>query len=162
MLPQETLDLAERVLAACRARGRKIATAESCTGGLIAAAFTHIAGSSDVFERGFVTYSNEAKSACLGVPPDLITTHGAVSEPVARAMARGVLNVSPADLAVSVTGIAGPGGGSKEKPVGLVWFGYARRGGECRTQSSIFAGDRGLIRAHAVRFALTLFEKLYE
>jgi nicotinamide-nucleotide amidase len=114
MLPQETLDLAERVLAACRARDLKIATAESCTGGLIAAAFTHIAGSSDVFERGFVTYSNEAKSACLGVQPGLIATHGAVSEQVARAMALGVLNVSPADVAVSVTGIAGPGGGSKE------------------------------------------------
>jgi nicotinamide-nucleotide amidase len=160
MLPQETLDLAERALAACRARGLKIATAESCTGGLIAAAFTHIAGSSDVFERGFVTYSNEAKSACLGVPPDLIATHGAVSEPVARAMAWGVLNVSPADLAISVTGIAGPGGGSVEKPVGLVWFGYARRGRECRTASHIFAGDRSLIRAQAVRFALDFLEKL--
>jgi nicotinamide-nucleotide amidase len=159
MLPQETLDLAERVLESCRARGLKLATAESCTGGLIAAALTHIPGSSDVFDRGFVTYSNEAKSACLGVPPDLITTHGAVSEAVARAMALGVLNVSPAGLAISVTGIAGPGGGSPEKPVGLVWFGISKRHGETRTDSRIFAGDRASIRAQSVAFALTFFER---
>jgi nicotinamide-nucleotide amidase len=154
MLPQETLDLAERVLAACRARGLKIATAESCTGGLIAAALTHIPGSSDVFERGFVTYSNEAKTGCLGVPANLIAEHGAVSEQVARAMALGVLEVCSAELTIAVTGIAGPGGGSVEKPVGLVWFGFAQRGKHCRTESRIFPGDRSEIRAQAVAFAL--------
>jgi nicotinamide-nucleotide amidase len=158
MLPQETLDLAERVLATCRARGLKLATAESCTGGLIAAALTHIAGSSDVFERGFVTYSNEAKSESLGVPPDLIAQHGAVSEPVAQAMAAGALKFSRAGLAISVTGIAGPGGGSPEKPVGLVWFGFATRAGACTARSQIFSGNRAEIRAQAVQFALKLAE----
>ena len=120
-------DEAARVLALLRAHGLMAATAESCTGGLVAAALTAIPGSSDVVERGFVTYSNDAKTEMLGVPADLIAAHGAVSEPVARAMAEGALARSRADVAVSITGIAGPGGGSDTKPVGLVHFGAARR-----------------------------------
>ena len=112
-----------------RARGLKIATAESCTGGLVAAALTDIAGSSDVVDRGFVTYSNEAKQAMLGVPAATLKRHGAVSAETAAAMAAGALKNSQADLAVAITGIAGPGGGSKEKPVGLVYFAAASRGG---------------------------------
>jgi nicotinamide-nucleotide amidase len=118
---------AKDVLDVCRSGGLRLATAESCTGGLIAAVLTSIAGSSAVFERGFVTYSNEAKTELLGVPAGLIAEHGAVSEPVARAMAEGALLRSHADIAVSVTGIAGPDGGSAEKPVGLVHFACARR-----------------------------------
>ena len=119
------------VLDACRARGWHVATAESCTGGLVAAALTAIAGSSDVVERGFVTYSNEAKSELLGVPPATIAAHGAVSAETAAAMAEGAVARAPVDLAVSITGVAGPGGGSAEKPVGLVYFGVARRGRSC-------------------------------
>jgi nicotinamide-nucleotide amidase len=118
---------AKDVLDVCRSGGLRLATAESCTGGLIAAVLTSIAGSSAVFERGFITYSNEAKTELLGVPAGLIAEHGAVSEPVARAMAEGALLRSHADIAVSVTGIAGPDGGSAEKPVGLVHFACARR-----------------------------------
>ncbi|MDA8869817.1 CinA family protein [Rhizobiaceae bacterium] len=113
------------VLAACRARGWTLCTAESCTGGLIAAALTDVAGSSDVFQCGFVTYSNAAKTRMIGVSAALLDTHGAVSEPVAEAMALGALAASGTDLAVSVTGIAGPGGGSAEKPVGLVFIAVA-------------------------------------
>ena len=156
MLPPETLDLAAAVLAACRARGQKIVTAESCTGGLIAAAITHVAGSSDVFERGFVTYSNEAKTELVGVPTRLIEQHGAVSEAVAKAMAEGALVFSRADVAVSVTGIAGPGGATEGKPVGLVWFGYAVRFHGFASQSRVFGGDRASVRAQAVAFALRM------
>ena len=154
MLPAETLDLAARVLRACRRRVWRVATAESCTGGLIAAALTHIAGSSDVVDRGFVTYSNAAKTELLGVPPLLIEMHGAVSEPVARRMAEGALRHSAAEIAISVTGIAGPGGGSADKPVGLVWFGIAVTGREIVTHSRVFEGDRPAIRASATAFAL--------
>src|SRR3978361_444999 len=119
MLPNSTLQDAEALLAACRAKGIMLATAESCTGGLIAAALTSVAGSSDVVDRGFVTYSNEAKNQMIGVPMKLIETNGAVSEAVARAMAEGTLARSHAAIVVSVTGVAGPGGGSEEKPVGL-------------------------------------------
>ena len=154
MLPAETLDLAARVLRACRRRVWRVATAESCTGGLIAAALTHIAGSSDVVDRGFVTYSNAAKTELLGVPPLLIEMHGAVSEPVARRMAEGALRHSAAEIAISVTGIAGPGGGSADKPVGLVWFGIAVTGREIVTHSQVFEGDRAAIRASATAFAL--------
>ena len=118
---------AKGVLDVCRSGGLRLATAESCTGGLVAAVITSIAGCSSVFERGFVTYSNAAKTELLGVPAALIAEHGAVSEPVARAMAEGALLRSHADIAVSVTGIAGPDGGSGEKPVGLVHFACARR-----------------------------------
>ncbi len=120
---------AKTLLDAARAKGLRLATAESCTGGLVAAALTEIAGASDVFDRGFVTYSNEAKRDMLSVPWPLIETHGAVSAEVARAMALGAIENSAADVAVAVTGVAGPGGGSAEKPVGLVHFACARRGG---------------------------------
>jgi nicotinamide-nucleotide amidase len=136
----EILTLSRRVLDACFARKLKIAVAESCTGGLIAAALTEIAGSSDVFERGFVTYSNEAKQDLLDVPAELIAAHGAVSAEVAEAMALGALAHSRAQLALSVTGIAGPGGGSAEKPVGLVHFGIAQSERPTRLQRKHFSG----------------------
>lgn len=128
MLPPEWTREAARVLALLRSNDLKAATAESCTGGLVAAALTSVPGSSDVVERGFVTYSNEAKTELLGVPAALIAGNGAVSEPVARAMAEGALARSRADVAVAVTGVAGPGGGSDLKPVGLVHLCAARRG----------------------------------
>jgi nicotinamide-nucleotide amidase len=152
----ETLTLAQSVLDACRARGWHIATAESCTGGLVAGALTAIAGSSDVVERGFVTYSNEAKSEMLGVPPDTIAAHGAVSAETAAAMAEGAVACAPVDLAISVTGVAGPGGGSAAKPVGLVIFGLARRNGPSRTERRVFDGDRSAVRQAALRVALGL------
>ena len=120
MFEAKTLSLAQTVLDACRARGWHVATAESCTGGLVAGALTAIAGSSDVVERGYVTYSNEAKSELLGVAPETIAAHGAVSAETAAAMAQGALARAPVDLTISVTGVAGPGGGSVAKPVGLV------------------------------------------
>ena len=156
MIDDAILTQAEQVLAACRAAGLKIATAESCTGGLVAGALTAIAGSSDVVERGFVTYSNAAKTELLGVPAPLIDAEGAVSEPVARLMAEGALAHSAADIAVSVTGIAGPGGGSAAKPVGLVWFGLARRDAATTTLRQVFAGDRTAVRRQAVVQALTV------
>ena len=128
IFPDDLIDAAEALLAAARAQGLRIVTAESCTGGLVAALLTEIAGSSDVVERGYVTYSNAAKTSAIGVPAELIAAHGAVSEPVARAMAAGALAASGAELSVAVTGVAGPGGGSAEKPVGLVWFATARAG----------------------------------
>ncbi len=147
---------ANDVVATFRARGLTLATAESCTGGLVAACLTEIAGASQVFDRGFVTYSNEAKTELLGVPPALIAEHGAVSEAVARAMAEGTLRHSPADVAVAVTGIAGPAGGSPDKPVGLVFIGAARRGGPARVERHRFEGNRTAIRRHAAAAALTL------
>lgn len=156
MFDPETLDLAASVIDACRARGWRVATAESCTGGLVAAALTAIGGSSDVVERGFVTYSNQAKSELLGVPPETIAAHGAVSAETAAAMAEGALSRAPIDLAVSVCGVAGPGGGSAEKPVGLVQFGLARRGKAPRTERRVFPGDRAAVRGAALRQALSL------
>jgi nicotinamide-nucleotide amidase len=144
------------VLNACRAAGLRLATAESCTGGMIAAALTAIAGSSDVVERGFVTYSNEAKTALLGVPAALIAAHGAVSAEVAEAMANGAVAHAPVELAVSVTGIAGPGGGSEAKPVGLVHLGIARRDRPTRTERHVFPGDRTAVRYAATIRALEL------
>ena len=158
MFEAETLTLAQSVLDACRGRGWHVATAESCTGGLVAGALTAIAGSSDVVERGFVTYSNEAKSELLGVPTDTIAAHGAVSAETAAAMAEGAVARAPVDLAVSVTGVAGPGGGSAEKPVGLVILGLARRDGSCRTERHMFAGDRLAVRRAALHRALGLLE----
>jgi len=139
---------------ALRARGLKLATAESCTGGLIAAACTAVAGSSDWFERGFVTYSNEAKTESLGVDASVIAAHGAVSEEVARAMAEGALAHSRAQLAVAVTGIAGPGGGSKAKPVGTVWLAVARAGEGAQAELLQLGGDRTAIREQTVQHAL--------
>ena len=158
MFDPDTLTLAESVLAACRTRGWHLATAESCTGGLVAAALTAIAGSSDVVERGLVTYSNEAKIELLGVPAETIAAHGAVSAQTAAAMARGAVARTPADLAVSITGIAGPGGGTPQKPVGLVYLGAARRGGACRVERRVFPGDRTAIRDAALVLALEMLQ----
>ncbi|MDN2564666.1 nicotinamide-nucleotide amidohydrolase family protein [Aquibium sp. A9E412] len=149
--------LARSVLGAAEHRGVMIATAESCTGGLIAARLTDIAGSSAVVDRGFVTYSNAAKTEMLGVPEATLAAHGAVSRETALAMAEGALARSHAGLAVSVTGIAGPGGGSTEKPVGLVWFGLAATGRPAHASRRIFA-DRGrdFVRRESVAVALRL------
>lgn len=147
------------LLAAARAAGVRIATAESCTGGMIGAALTDIAGSSDVFDRGFITYSNAAKTAMLGVAPELLAAHGAVSEPVARAMAEGALAQSLADLAVSVTGIAGPGG-SEHKPEGRVCFALARRGQPTQVETVEFgARGRAAVRQATVEHALALIRR---
>ena len=150
-------DEAARLLEACRKAGVRIATAESCTGGLIAALLTEIAGSSDVVERGFVTYSNEAKIECVGVAADLIAAHGAVSEAVAWAMAEGALAHSHADIAISVTGVAGPGGGSASKPVGLVHLAAARKGHATLHQECRFGeiGREG-VRLKSVEAAIAL------
>jgi len=156
--PADILRQAEQLLAAARACQLKIATVESCTGGLVAGALTEIAGSSDVVERGFVTYANEAKTDMVGVPAALIAKVGAVSEEVARAMAEGALAHAPVDLAVAITGIAGPGGDSPSKPVGLVHFACARRGGSTAHERHLFPGNRSDIRLAAVRVALALLE----
>jgi len=147
------------ILEAYRRAGRKLATAESCTGGLIAGALTEIAGSSDVVERGFVTYSNEAKIELLGVPASLIARVGAVSAEVAEAMAEGALEHSLADVAVSATGIAGPGGATPGKPVGLVYLGCCRRGGRPLHERHLFPGDRTAVRRASVEAALDLLAR---
>lgn len=159
MLPLELTRAAEALLRRCRAAGLRLATAESCTGGLIAGTLTEVAGSSDVVERGFVTYSNEAKREMLGVPAGLIADKGAVSAEVAAAMAEGALARSQADMTVAVTGIAGPGGATAGKPVGLVWFGLARRGAETTVERQVFPGDRGAVRRATVARALALFDE---
>jgi nicotinamide-nucleotide amidase len=156
MISTALLNEAESLLAAARASGITLATAESCTGGLIAATLTAIAGSSDVVDRGFVTYSNEAKADMLGVPLGLIDAVGAVSEPVARLMAQGALSRSRAHIAISVTGVAGPGGGSADKPVGTVYFGMAQRGRPSHAERRVFPGDRAAIRAATVATAFAL------
>jgi nicotinamide-nucleotide amidase len=149
------------VLDACRARGLKIATAESCTGGLVAGALTDIAGSSEVVDRGYVTYSNEAKQQMLGVPAATIKQHGAVSRETAEAMARGALGNADADLVVSITGIAGPGGGSPDKPVGLVHFAAASRNGAL-VHAEMRYGDIGRtdVRRKSVLQALAMLKRL--
>ena len=149
--------LAIRFISECRAAGVMAVTAESCTGGMIAAAITDISGSSAVLDRGFVTYSNEAKMEMLGVLVDTLAVYGAVSEQTAREMAAGALAKSRAGIAVAVTGIAGPGGGTPQKPVGLVWFGIAVEGRPVEAQSRVFE-DRGraFIREETVRTALDL------
>lgn len=143
----------EALAAALRARGWRIAAAESCTGGLVAAACTAVAGSSDWFERGFVTYSNDAKCELLGVDAALLAAHGAVSEPVARAMAEGALARAPVQLAVAVTGIAGPGGAVPGKPVGTVWLAIAGPRGT-QAERLQLDGDRAAVRAQTVAAAL--------
>lgn len=162
MFDHEVREAAEFVLETCRKKMLRVTTAESCTGGLIAAALTAIAGSSDVVDRAFVTYSNEAKREMIGVPWDAILGHGAVSEPVARAMAAGALARANADIAVSVTGVAGPGGGSAEKPVGLVHFSAVRAGFEPIAEHHVFPGDRDQIRRLTVLTALALVSALAE
>jgi len=163
MSDQELIARAQALLELCRARRLKIAAAESCTGGLVAATLTEIAGSSDVFERGFVTYSNEAKQAMLGVPAAVLERHGAVSRETAEAMAAGALADAPVDLAVSITGIAGPGGAVEGKPVGLVYFGAASRRGR-RLHRERRYGDigRAQVRHASVLEALAMLRELAE
>lgn len=160
MFPPDLVDAAANLIALCRNAKLTLATAESCTGGMIGACLTEVAGASDVFDRGFITYSNAAKTALLGVPADLLDAHGAVSEPVARAMAIGAVVRGEVDLAVSVTGIAGPGGARPGKPVGLVHIAAARRrqGAPPDTvhETHHFSGDRTAIRLLTVRAALAL------
>ena len=162
MFSADLLEKARRLLDEARAKKLRIVTAESCTGGLIAGLLTEIPGSSDVVERGFVTYSNEAKEDLLDVPTDIIHAHGAVSQQTARAMAEGALKHSLAQLAVAVTGIAGPGGGTAEKPVGLVYIAALRQGGAVRIKE-LRLGDigRGAIRLKTVSEALTLLKSLF-
>jgi nicotinamide-nucleotide amidase len=155
-LPAPLVAKANEVLELCRLHGVMLATAESCTGGLVAAALTAIAGSSDVVERGFVTYSNQAKIDMLGVPGALIEAHGAVSAEVARAMAEGAVGHSRADVALSITGIAGPGGGSPTKPVGTVHIAAAQRGALTLHRACLFPGDRDSVRDQAAITALDL------
>jgi nicotinamide-nucleotide amidase len=164
----ERIDIDSRLVAqaadlldACRLNSELLATAESCTGGLLAATFTAVPGASDVFERGFVTYSNAAKSEMLGVPVWLIERHGAVSEDVARAMAGGALTHSRATVAISVTGIAGPDGGTPDKPVGLVYFAAGRRDGPMHDERVVF-GDLGRaeVRRRSVERALALLRSV--
>jgi nicotinamide-nucleotide amidase len=150
------LGKAKRLLESCRRAGVKLATAESCTGGVIAGTLTEIAGSSDVVERGFVTYSNEAKVELVGVSEETLRAHGAVSELVAREMAEGALRHSRADIAVSVTGIAGPGGATAGKPVGLVHLACARRGRDTIHRRIVFKGNRAAVRRKSVDLAFTL------
>ena len=160
MFDPELTSKAEQLLQSLRDAKLMIATAESCTGGLIAGVLTEIAGSSDVVDRGFVTYSNEAKNECLGVPGELIEEHGAVSEEVARAMAKGAVHRSRASISVAVTGVAGPGGGTAEKPVGLVHVAVARSGRET-LHKRLQLGDIGRsdVRMATVREALGLVEQ---
>ena len=158
MFPDDLRARAAALVDRYRAEGRRIATAESCTGGLVAALLTEIAGSSDVFDRAFVVYSNAAKAELLGVAPALLAEHGAVSAAAARAMADGALARSAASVAVAVTGIAGPGGGSAEKPVGLVHFARTARGGAAADARRVFPGDRAAVRRASVECALALLE----
>jgi len=162
MNTRPTAHLVEQLATALKARGQMMVTAESCTGGLIAGACTDLGGSSDWFERGLVSYSNRAKTELLDVPAELITRHGAVSEAVARAMAEGARRRSAVDWAVAVTGVAGPTGGSPDKPLGTVWFAWGTPTGT-HTQRCVFAGDRAAVRQATVRHALAgLLEHLLE
>ena len=156
MFPDDIEILARKVVEAAAARGLMVAAAESCTGGLVSGALTAVPGSSAVVERGFVTYSNAAKSELLGVPGDLIVRHGAVSEPVARAMAEGALTRSAAQVSVSVTGVAGPGGGSPDKPVGLVHFAAVGPDGLIHVERRFGDIGREAVRLASVRVALEL------
>ena len=156
MTDSELMQLSEQVGQALKARGATVTTAESCTGGWVAKTLTDIAGSSAWCERGFVTYSNEAKSQMIGVSEATLLDQGAVSEPVVVEMAIGALRAARADYAISVSGIAGPDGGSAEKPVGTVWFGVASASGQGVTQRECFAGDREAVRRQATAYALNL------
>ncbi|MCP3667424.1 MAG: nicotinamide-nucleotide amidase [Gammaproteobacteria bacterium] len=147
-------DLIHRLAEQLARQGLMLTAAESCTGGWLAKVATDVAGSSGWFERGFVTYSNESKQEMLGVDVQTINSHGAVSEATVKAMATGALNHSRADLSVAISGIAGPGGGTPEKPVGTVWFGWCRRGEQPRAAVQVFPGERDSVRYKAVAFAL--------
>ncbi len=163
MTDSELMQLSEQVGLALKARGATVTTAESCTGGWVAKAITDIAGSSTWFERGFVTYSNEAKVQMIGVREETLAQHGAVSEPVVVEMAIGALKAARAHFAVSISGIAGPDGGSKEKPVGTVWFAFASASGEGITRRECFSGDRDAVRRQATAYALqTLWQQFLQ
>ena len=157
---EDILRESEALLERCRGAGLTVATVESCTGGMLAAALTAIAGSSDVVERGLVTYTNQAKTELASVPAGLIEAHGAVSEDVARAMAEGGLANSRADVAVGITGVAGPGGGSEAKPVGLVHIAASRRGGATLHRRCLFPGDRTAVREASVLAAMDMIGRL--
>ena len=152
-MSKDTQSLCEELARRLQARGWMLATAESCTGGMIAAACTDLSGSSNWFERGFVTYSNEAKSELLGVDPGLIAQHGSVSEVVARAMAFGAVRHAHAQVGLAVTGVAGPTGGTPQKPVGTVWFGF-QVDGQLTSETRRFDGDRAAVREATVQHAL--------
>jgi len=161
LFPRDLIDAATLLLDRCAGRGLKVATAESCTGGLVAALLTEIAGSSAVIERGFVTYSNKAKTELLGVPGDLLADHGAVSEPVARAMAEGALQESRANLTVSITGVAGPGGGTPMKPVGTVHLACARENhGLIHRREDFGEIGRAEVRLASVHTALEMLDQM--
>jgi nicotinamide-nucleotide amidase len=153
---QDLLALTQKVTQFLSANALKICTAESCTGGYLAQMLTRLPGSSSWFDMGVVTYSNTAKQQLLAIPPDLITQNGAVSEAVASAMAKNVLTISVADLSIAITGIAGPGGGSADKPVGTVWFACARRNHKIMTHCAHFEGDREAVRKQSVSHALQM------
>lgn len=156
MIDDALFEKSKALLDACARRRIRLALAESCTGGLLAGALTAVPGSSAVVERGFVTYSNEAKAEALGVPWEIIRMEGAVSAPVARAMAEGALAQSLADASAAITGVAGPDGGTDAKPVGLVFIASARRGRPTLVERHVFPGDRGAIRRASVDAALAL------
>ncbi|MCG8545606.1 MAG: nicotinamide-nucleotide amidohydrolase family protein [Alphaproteobacteria bacterium] len=162
MIPAELLEKANHLLEICEGKKLMVATVESCTGGLLAGCLTAVPGSSAVVERGFVTYSNEAKTDLAGVDPTLIERHGAVSREVAAAMATGALQRAPVDLAVSVTGVAGPGGGTAAKPVGLVFIGAAARDGPVEVTENHFPGDRNAIREASISVGLDMLITLAE
>lgn len=163
MTDSELMHLSERIGQALKARGTTVTTAESCTGGWVAKVITDIAGSSAWFERGFVTYSNEAKAQMIGVKPVTLEQHGAVSEPVVVEMAIGAIKAARADYAISISGIAGPDGGTATKPVGTVWFGFASAAGEGITRCECFSGDRENVRRQATAYALqTLWQQFLQ
>jgi nicotinamide-nucleotide amidase len=162
MFPSACLAAARDLLEACRSRGIRLATAESCTGGLIAGCLTELAGSSDVVDRGYVVYANDAKEALLGVRPTTLEREGAVSELTAREMAEGALRRGEIELAIAVTGIAGPGGGTATKPAGLVHLAAARLGGPTLHERHLFPGDRSAVRLASVEAALRLARQVIE
>lgn len=160
MYPEILYVMVEDLFETCKDKGLTLALAESCTGGLIAGCVTAVAGASMVFERGFVTYTNKSKGELLGVPAYVFMEHGAVSEECARAMAEGALEHAPATLSAAVTGIAGPGGATADKPVGLVHIAVAREGFETRAERHVFKGDRERVRIQAVESALRLLNQM--
>ncbi len=161
MFPSDITELTFELISKCRDAGIKVATAESCTGGLIAGCLTSVSGSSDVFERGFNTYSNEAKNEMLGVPLELIKEHGSVSELVAAAMVEGTLKNAPVQLTVAVTGIAGPSGGTPEKPVGTVQIASACEGKPTINEHFLFDGERDAVRSATIKKALEMMLKQF-
>ncbi len=160
MFPETILYLVEQTLERCRVSNLQLATAESCTGGMIASCLTTVSGSSDVFDRGFVTYTNKAKQEMLGVPAILLKTVGAVSEEVACAMAEGAIRHSDGDISISVTGVAGPNGGSNDKPVGLVHMAVGLKGHQTLHERHFFPGNRATVRMETVKYSLLFVNKV--